>query len=457
MYRLLIVDDEPWVLRSLIDSVDWAGNGFALVGTATDGEEALTFMAHLVPDLVVTDILMPVMGGLDLIDHALARWPLTRFIILSGHAEFAYAKRALESGVSGYCLKPVQLEEMTACLARVRTELEEETFRRLEALLSMEEETDAAEAEAILERLGISWDARNGMRVVAGPCRNGIPLMLMEQLFLVQEAQMTELNTAVTTETTIGCSTIIQSAGLLGRAVAEAREARGAHFIDGRSGLRFYRSGVRISLHRQFLTLSNSLSTCDAVGIRCALAQMEQGLLEGEAGLRQVDFCRLRLDAFLETESVENSEDLQNDTDSGIDLIETYPSMHVMFITYGDLLTRQYAAVPQTAETPGGEFVQILMQYVAEHATDRISLMELSEHFHFSPGYLCRLIKRETGRTLTEHQSRLRLDLAAHLLDVSSQTVAKIAQSCGYQDYFYFARLFRKIFGTTPSAYRSRK
>jgi len=456
MYRLLIVDDEPWVLHSLIHSVDWPKNGFVLAGTATDGEEALAFMEEQVPDLVLTDIRMPVMGGLELIDQAHRRWPQMRFIILSGHAEFEYARKALASGVTGYCLKPVQTEEMTECLFRVRKELEEETLRRLEVMLTQEEQVDEGTAQAMLARLGADWDARDGMRVAVGPCRIGFPLLQAEQLFLLREAQLPLLEADREVESCIGCSATLRSANLLALAVAEAREARLSWFIDEHRGVRLFRAGSRVSLHHPFQALSTALSACDASGIRRALAQTEQALLEGGAGLRQIEACRLRLDAFLETESGEDAGEGENEPDTGMSLTEAYPSMHAMFAVYGDLLAGSFAVESPVPEGAGGETVRELMSYIAEHATERIALMELAERFHFSPGYLCRLVKRETGRTLTEHQTRLRLDMAAGLLRSSSLSVAEIAQRCGYQDYFYFARLFRKTFDKTPSGFRVR-
>ena len=106
MYKVLIVDDEPWVVKSLQMAIDWTAFGFEVIGSASNGKEALVRIEELVPNLVITDIRMPVMGGLELMEHALGRWPLLQFVIISGHAEFEYARKAIDYGAAGYCLNP---------------------------------------------------------------------------------------------------------------------------------------------------------------------------------------------------------------------------------------------------------------------------------------------------------------------------------------------------------------
>lgn len=103
--------------------IDWESHGFRVCGEACDGEEALDRIQELNPDLVVTDISMPVMGGLQLIEHCTKVLNAScRFVILSGHDDFAYAQKAMTCGVHDYWLKPIDVEEIHASLGKLYNE-----------------------------------------------------------------------------------------------------------------------------------------------------------------------------------------------------------------------------------------------------------------------------------------------------------------------------------------------
>lgn len=133
MYRILLVDDEELVLKSLAHTVEWEDYGFSIGGTASSGKEAYEKALELKPELVMTDIRMQGIGGLELIQMVKRELPGTRFIILSGYAEFAYAKKAMELGAIGYCLKPFEDQEIISFLKRVKTELDQERRNTAEA------------------------------------------------------------------------------------------------------------------------------------------------------------------------------------------------------------------------------------------------------------------------------------------------------------------------------------
>jgi two-component system, response regulator YesN len=107
MYKILIVDDEIWIRKGIRSKLDYLGFTFAWVGEAENGEEALDMIRKEGPHIVVTDIRMPLIGGIELIRAARNEGFRVKFVIISGYAEFEYAEQALNMGVSGYLLKPV--------------------------------------------------------------------------------------------------------------------------------------------------------------------------------------------------------------------------------------------------------------------------------------------------------------------------------------------------------------
>ncbi|MBU3199937.1 response regulator [Clostridium estertheticum] len=125
MYTLIIADDE-FIIRQGLMSFKWEIFGFKVIGSASDGEEVLNIMKNKPTDLLVTDIQMPIIDGLKLSEIIRNLYPSTKVIILTGYKNFEYAQKAINSGVSDYLLKPVDLTEMGNLILKVKEELDAE-------------------------------------------------------------------------------------------------------------------------------------------------------------------------------------------------------------------------------------------------------------------------------------------------------------------------------------------
>lgn len=130
MYKLLLVDDEPEVTEGLMIEIDWKSCGFSEVRTAGNGKEAMELFEKMEPDVLITDISMPYMNGLELSEWARKMYPITRIVILSGHDEFEYAKQAIHLQVEAYVLKPFSAEQLTDTIADVAKRMDEEREKR---------------------------------------------------------------------------------------------------------------------------------------------------------------------------------------------------------------------------------------------------------------------------------------------------------------------------------------
>ncbi len=123
MYKLLIVEDEDMLREALLAGVDWAGLGYEARG-AEDGEQAFALALEFKPDIVLTDIRMPFMDGLQLSAKLKEALPGTMVAILSGHDEFAYAQEALKLGVREYLQKPVPPEDLVKAVKRLERQVD---------------------------------------------------------------------------------------------------------------------------------------------------------------------------------------------------------------------------------------------------------------------------------------------------------------------------------------------
>ncbi len=125
-YKVFLVEDEIVTREGIRDNVDWKANGLEFCGEAPDGEIALPILLVLKPDILITDIKMPFMDGLQLSRIIRERMPWVKVIILSGHDEFEYAQEAIRLGVTEYLLKPVTVQDLNNVLQKIVDQLEQE-------------------------------------------------------------------------------------------------------------------------------------------------------------------------------------------------------------------------------------------------------------------------------------------------------------------------------------------
>ncbi|AGC67673.1 response regulator [Thermoclostridium stercorarium subsp. stercorarium DSM 8532] len=127
MLKAVIVDDEPSVLEGLKIFVDWQKEGYEIVGEASDGLSAFPIICEKHPDLVICDIRMPGLNGLELLEKIRKTVsPVPKFLMLSGYSEFSYARKAMQLGAVGYLTKPLDSEELSSELSRVAEIIENE-------------------------------------------------------------------------------------------------------------------------------------------------------------------------------------------------------------------------------------------------------------------------------------------------------------------------------------------
>ena len=153
--KVFFVEDEIVTREGIRDNVDWKANGFEFCGEAPDGEMALPLLQTAKPDVLITDIKMPFMDGLQLCKIVRERMPWVKIIILSGHDEFEYAQQAIKLGVTEYLLKPVTVQDLHNVLQKVAAQLEQERKEQenLQKLRDQVEENRAALRERLLLKL----------------------------------------------------------------------------------------------------------------------------------------------------------------------------------------------------------------------------------------------------------------------------------------------------------------
>jgi two-component system response regulator YesN len=157
LYSLFVVDDDA-VRQGIIKSVDWNRLGFTIVGEASDGDEAIQKMATLVPDVVLTEVRMPGMDGIALMQYAHENLPETKVVVLSGCSDFAYLQASIKNQVAAYLLKPADKEVLEEAFSLVRKRLDD---RRAEMLERQKLEEMVKDSPSYLREKLLSQDRYN--------------------------------------------------------------------------------------------------------------------------------------------------------------------------------------------------------------------------------------------------------------------------------------------------------
>ena len=126
LYTVLFVDDEEEVIQVIMRKMNWDELGFSVLGYANNGVKALEMVEELQPDVVMTDIRMPYMDGMELSKHIKTEFPATKVLIFTGFDEFEYAKEAVHLEVEEYILKPGNAAELTHVFRQLKIKLDQE-------------------------------------------------------------------------------------------------------------------------------------------------------------------------------------------------------------------------------------------------------------------------------------------------------------------------------------------
>ncbi len=457
MYRVIIVDDEPWSVIGIQKTFAWKENGFEVVGIANDAYEALDKIAKLHPDLVLTDIRMPEMSGLELIENVKARGFACQFVILSGFGEFAYAQQALRYNVLDYVIKPISFKEADQMLKKVRCFLDQQTaeedFQIFEQLgiqpglfekvcrcrgvsLAPENLTVTAAWGTGLSPDDIGGVEEDAVLFLKSSIRNGMPV------YLIFHNKPLQLGKGIIG----GSSRVCRAESNLHTAVKEALLALHTALFLEYPTYSFAVNGQMRCLARFELVLNHFTKRIREGGdARMAfLQELPEVFVKENFDLR--DAVQLLNHAFLL--AGEKNSGVFWDTDS---LLSEFTYFRNACGFLSNLFEKGKCAVSEGVN----EGFRHLLDYVNQHYTDPLSLSTLAAEYYLNFSYTSSLFKKTTGQTFSDYLTELRMKRAKELLADPSASISEVSTQCGYEDSYYFSKVFKKRYGVTPSAYRA--
>ncbi|MNO43677.1 putative response regulatory protein [compost metagenome] len=515
MRNVLLVDDEPLIVKGMQSIIDWNANHLQIAGTACNGVEALAKLDGLAVDLVITDIMMPRMTGLELIREVKVRNPFTKFIILSGYEEFKYVREGITLGVENYLLKPVNIDELEATIKHMQHDWEREEIRQIQIDQSWRilrnnilqrwanETIDAKEFREraqLLElpltkssycaaALRIVTDHDHGMNdpqfyspLIAEQCeiigRNQLPDSCEIICFPDQEGDIMVLFTSTGME---GEEWQDHALRTMKQWIAADTGACvwGVKGQSEQTYLGFPQSCKQVKLWLQnhlFADTETFIVTSDKGGEAAqahekrepAMDQFHKLLRDGE--ILEVDRF---IDDFFDVQAEDGYLARTPFFNSAIQLmlavknLEKTPDYGGVFGPLSRIHTRSglkrlvKRVIRQTydtyhaAEKDYSPHVMAVLDFVKNYYQEELSLKTLSQKLDLHPNYLGQLFQQEAGTSFSDYVNQYRIERATHLLLYSDKKTAEVATEVGYLDTSYFYRQFRKYAGVSPTELRS--
>ncbi|GGG58981.1 response regulator transcription factor [Paenibacillus radicis (ex Gao et al. 2016)] len=467
MYKVLIVDDESWVVESLKDLVNWEQYGFEVAGQAANGGEALTAIEAMNPDVVFTDIRMPEMNGLELIRRGKTMGKTIRFVVVSGYAEFAYAQKALSYGAAAYCLKPFDEIEIGGVLAKLKESLDNARPVREDMMQLLLDESGGRNEEKLLGMLGeqgiLQW-IEQGIVPVVAIGRSELPLPPGRVIKLITgTAKTAYLMSEEQSKAMLGKGKELWPEDImgigLGNRLTDWKEIKGAIeeadiaayqcFIAGKPGVYSLPHTKDTELKSWMAEIHAAIGNKDSEIVQYNLDRIEALFEEGALTIRHAFQVYNLTISFLF--DLGRKETILYSYEQLVRLFKNVSEMMTELKSLADQYVQQKSA--HAPESKNQTFNPIL-QFVTENYRRDLSLQDLANQFFMNPSYISQLFKKEVGETFTAYVAKLRVAQACELLERGDSSIQDIAEKIGYRDYFYFTRIFKKLTGQTPTQYR---
>lgn len=518
-YKVFVVDDEKQVRERIIHSFPWQQMGLSVIGAACDGKEALQMIEREPPHLVLTDIRMPVMDGLELAHALKSRFPEIKVAILSAFDDFHYAQEAIRAGVKGYLLKPLAQEEFVQLFQRLVGELDQELLSDLpeddpEFVMTElingsgkpigENRLHKAGLGGLLEysRVAVCSFGRTMVKEAlllhlqraARICtrfwsKHGVPTMLYGGslvLFFHDKKPLSKAGVQglltefadhlesfgpemfIRSEITIGVGNLYRDADLIHRSYNEALFASSCKFFRP-SDLIFYYQDMALpgkpepsDVHEK--TIEET--------VRQLFQQSPRGSAEAidaffrhyeETGKYDVPYihsaCMELLVALkLKAKQLGRALDLPGRKQiwEHIQSFRTLAELKAWIRRTADPKSMLPAAAdPKEERSAGTDYVTMAKAYVQSRLAEKITLEDVADYLYINTSYFSHLFKKQTGQNFIDYVNEARVKKAAELIRETNYRIKDISLMVGYSNFSYFNKVFKSIIGVKPLLYRS--
>ncbi|RKP55079.1 response regulator [Cohnella endophytica] len=440
MYNILIVDDEPLICRGLANLLESSGLNIQNLYTANNGYEALDYLKMETIDLLITDIQMGAMSGIELMQQAKIIKPWVQVIVISAHETFQYAQLAIRLGARDYLIKPINSEQLLNSVRHVLLHMDRPVQDQKELISDLREhfrmDQPIPQRMEVLNRLVTEPFTEDRYAEVikleqANDIRLNGPYFAMVKIRLDLDA------------TARGTVIDAKDARLLQYAVLNIVNELLDKEWDHQS---FYSSGQEVSIIAQWDEARYGDSSIDKIN---QLEMIGRSLhfnvhkflgFQSTVGISQI----LKGREFLP--------ELHNQVNKAIVWNKEHKDHHVFY--FGDFKWGLFTEDPTEEDLAAQNnlIVERAHEYIhSNYAQKGLTLNEVAQKNHVSPNYLSYLFKKNTGINLWEYVIKLRMEESKRLIQNTDLRRYEISEKVGYESPEHFSKIFKKYFGISPS------
>lgn len=502
--KILIADDEDYTREGLVDAVNWEEYGISEIMQAVNGAQAAGIARWFLPDIILTDVRMPQMDGIEFATKVLGWNPNCRIIFMSGYMEIEYLKSAIRLAAIDYIEKPIDLPVLCAALRRAVGDIREkcrtdtatragrefQQYRLFHLLISREMDRRTVEDLAADMEFPLNQTMHCMILQIPGGVKG-------------RKEQMERA----------ACAVRSSFCAVVGNWQSEKRQYEFILSYAQKDQYRlpsFYqkllgefpqaRLGIGMDTSH-YNNIYNSYRTA-CMAINCAFYQEKERLFQIDEGILQKNYIEPGIyGEFLQILSGQ-PQGLEQWFEGLFDRLCQYKyyqkeQVYTLMISFLTAIYKKYPEIygadtgiwkeeqipacvremdflyeirefvgkllgclkeKQEEQSGYGRIIRGVMDYVAQHyGEEDLSVVQIAEHLHFSAVYLNVLFKQEMKMTLKQYLSHYRLERAKRMLEQDYDKITEIAEKCGYANANYFAKVFREATDLSPAQYRRQK
>lgn len=512
----MIVDDEPKLRQGLQTLIPWEDLGLTVTATAANGKDALDMIRKEPPDIALVDIRMPLMDGLELIQQLRSNDIKMHFIILSGYADFDYAKQAIKFGVDGYILKPVNVSEMTSTLEQVSKRIAEEKVRQekppigiasrdwyLQHFLVSHDKIDtpdklrriATDADLLWKsyeiisillrktengRLDILYPQVDKLKTVIEGKGMGVVTVSSPYIVLLLHkplrGKLQRMNVYQLIRDVLGKEQFIAATG----GPVSVPEEIHCSYLNSQKWIKqafFCEKDQLLGPYTPIMPLPETplQQACDNddemmeefilrlyYSLDVGYQKMIPSLLQEAAAFfvhQQQNENHVKDSFFFLTNAIIHklTQGIPHDW-KGTEEVSRFLKGIFEYEHLSDLLEETHRfllALAEEAEPEGKEKeLKIMINIIHRHYADNLKLETLAGMLNYSTAYLGQLFKNKTGESFNTYLGKVRIQKAKKLLE-QGMKVYEVAERVGYPNVNYFHSKFKKYEGRSPSDFKN--
>lgn len=510
MYKLLIVDDEHIVREGLKIIIEWNDYGFQVCGEAVDGKDGVNKILELEPDLVLMDIKMPGLQGIDAIEEVRKKGYNGKIILLTGYSEFEYAQSAIKLGVSYYLLKPIDEDELIEAVAKIYKELQEEDKIKnyinkskkhiqndtIRNIVTQEESIDDLRKEVETGNFNFNFNSYQVAILVANikkssshmdieECCNKIIKDINDVELFVHEDMLVLVLKGRTVgeavdELNMVCGYMTEKLNedsafiALGRTVSDIMEAY-ISYNDARTIMdkRFLYENLKVaalerinhtgelkgqkSKEADIDRIYTAVEVGDGEKLNQAFCEMD--LFFKQSGFSAEKIKGMCVNYFIELKDkiVLNYEEYKDSIPSKDSVIHKIYEKRNLFELLEYLKSEFINISRKISNTNSENTMKRILNYIQKNYNKELKLELLAEIFNYNSAYLGKMFKNYTGESFNVYLDKVRINTAKELLLNNDLKVYQVSEKVGISNIDYFYSKFKKYVGVSPKEFRNSK